>query len=394
MFDLVLEGGGAKGAAFVGALEVLLEGDRNQPRRIVGTSAGAITATLLAAGYTPSELLAAVTARQTVMEEGVPREQSRFLGFMDIPRPESFAGPVRDASLPLKLLRDLDLPYVPDAIEERLEDFILDRMLAKSRRYRQLFSFVERGGLYAGDDFLQWIREKLEGRPRVRGGDRLEDEPPIRGRDTLAEFQQKTDRELSVVASDTTAREMLVLNHRTAPDLPVAWAVRMSMGIPFIWQEVEWRSDWGTYKGREWAGHQIVDGGLLSNFPIRLIAKPSIAAEQEKNEEIMGHKGLGGAEILGLLIDETLEVPGEEHVEGNRQRFDLKPVERISRLLDTMMGAADTSVLQHYKDKVCAVPAKGFGTLEFDLEGERLGHFLEGGRNAMREHLKSRGFAA
>lgn len=52
-FDLVLEGGGAKGAALVGALEVLLGGGRYRPRRVIGTSAGAITAALLTAGFSP-----------------------------------------------------------------------------------------------------------------------------------------------------------------------------------------------------------------------------------------------------------------------------------------------------------------------------------------------------
>jgi predicted acylesterase/phospholipase RssA len=51
---LVMKGGGIKGLAYVGALEVLLE--HYTFDRYVGTSAGAITALLLAAGYTTDEL--------------------------------------------------------------------------------------------------------------------------------------------------------------------------------------------------------------------------------------------------------------------------------------------------------------------------------------------------
>ena len=40
------------------------------------------------------------------------------------------------------------------------------------------------------------------------------------------------------------------LNHRTAPNCPVAWAVRMSMSIPFIWQAVVWEEAWGLYLER------------------------------------------------------------------------------------------------------------------------------------------------
>lgn len=51
---LVLKGGGIKGLAYIGALEVLYRHFRFD--RFVGTSAGAIVATLLAAGYQPDEL--------------------------------------------------------------------------------------------------------------------------------------------------------------------------------------------------------------------------------------------------------------------------------------------------------------------------------------------------
>src|SRR6185436_14340656 len=75
-FDLVFEGGGAKGSVFAGALEVFFSAG-HQPARLVGTSAGAITAALLAAGYTPAEMLAAVNEQRG----GKPR----FATFMDVP---------------------------------------------------------------------------------------------------------------------------------------------------------------------------------------------------------------------------------------------------------------------------------------------------------------------
>ncbi|HEX9995232.1 MAG TPA: patatin-like phospholipase family protein [Acidimicrobiales bacterium] len=55
--NLVFEGGGVKGIAYAGALAVLAERDV-LPRvtAVAGTSAGAITAALVAVGYTPEEL--------------------------------------------------------------------------------------------------------------------------------------------------------------------------------------------------------------------------------------------------------------------------------------------------------------------------------------------------
>ena len=54
-FDLVCEGGGVRGIALVGALEVLEEAGYEAHYR-AGTSAGAIVATLHAAGYRAAEL--------------------------------------------------------------------------------------------------------------------------------------------------------------------------------------------------------------------------------------------------------------------------------------------------------------------------------------------------
>jgi NTE family protein len=55
--QLVFEGGGVKGIAYVGALEALDEaGVLGQVRAAAGTSAGAITAALVALGQTPAEL--------------------------------------------------------------------------------------------------------------------------------------------------------------------------------------------------------------------------------------------------------------------------------------------------------------------------------------------------
>jgi len=55
--NLVFEGGGVKGVAYGGALQALQQMDILQHiKRVAGTSAGAITAALLAVGYTPGEL--------------------------------------------------------------------------------------------------------------------------------------------------------------------------------------------------------------------------------------------------------------------------------------------------------------------------------------------------
>lgn len=365
-YDLVFEGGGAKGAAFVGALQAF-ERHGHRPRRVIGSSAGAITACLIAAGFDSRENLAA-------LREKTADGRSRFETFMDVPTVYQDAN-VKD-QLGHWLRTELDNPDIPNFVEP-----IADRLIeavVRGELGRHLISLFLWGGWYAGDEFMRWLREKLN-----EGGRALADS-------TLLEFHEKTGRDLSVVASDLTGKEMLVLNHRTAPTLPTVWAVRMSMGCPFAWQEVTWRQEWGTYRGRSLVGDKVVDGGLLSNFPISLFV-----AEDENIDEIMG-EGSQSEDVIGLLIDESLEVPGAGETAptshtgpGLLDRIDLleSMMLRIHGLAETVLSAHDKAMLSAYKSKICHLPAKGIGTMEFNMPPERMDAVRRAGDAAMEAFL-------
>ena len=99
-YDLVFEGGGAKGVVFIGAIKVFEE-KGFKARRLVGTSAGAITATLLAAGYSAKEI------RETANEK-LTNGKPRFSSFMDIPK--SFEEKVIRESLTYAIFRKIKIP--------------------------------------------------------------------------------------------------------------------------------------------------------------------------------------------------------------------------------------------------------------------------------------------
>lgn len=364
-FDLVFEGGGAKGTVFIGALQEFQQ--RNiAGRRFVGTSAGAITATLLAAGYSADEMLAAVM-------EKTPDGKPRFSTFMDIPA--SFDQQDILDSYTYRFFNEVDMPFLGKRSEENIDEKIFEHLMEHDR-YRVLFSFIERGGVYEGRKFLEWLTEKLNADCRNLGTA------------TLREFRDITGNELTVVASDTAAQEKLVLNSLTAPDCPVAWAVRMSMSIPFVWQEVRWQKSWGTYRGRDITGHTIVDGGVISNFPLDLVATgdPAII-------DVMGTTGTVDAPQLGLLIDEKIEVPGAAGTEPKadegllEKAKELKTVKRLMRLVDTMTDANDKFVMSIHPSKVCRLPAKGYGTTEFDMSDKRVRLLIDAGRDAAKQCL-------
>jgi predicted acylesterase/phospholipase RssA len=361
-FDIVFEGGGAKGSVFAGAMEEFYAAG-HRPARLVGTSAGAITATFIAAGYQPHEMLAAVNEKQ----DGKPR----FACFMDVPNAVYLDGDVRESSQLMSILKAVNVPGMPDRIERWVDDSLLHALLKTSPHFRQIFSLVELGGLFGGEAFCQWLIEKLG----AKG---------VAEKCTLAELHEEKGCDLSVLATDASNQEMLILNHRTAPQVPVVMAVRMSMSIPFVWCEIEWKAEWGRYLGTDKAGARIVDGGVLSNFAIDLVATENARAKRFMGEDTDATEALN----LGLLIDETLPVAG---FEGRPVRTNpLKTIRRVQRLVDTMTGARDNASIVEFQDQVCRLPAKGYGTTEFDMPSEKLDALVEAGRAAMRQHLAGR----
>jgi NTE family protein len=368
-YDLVFEGGGAKGMAFVGALQEL-EVRGHTPARLLGASAGAIMSTFLAAGYDSREMADALAET----EEG----QSVFLGFLEPPKrptPEELQN-----SAIRKLLRDVNLRIIPDFMEDKIDDAIAN-LIASSSRTNQIFSFIDKGGFYEANRFLSWLREKLNcGIYQLERGAFEKGRERNFGEMDLAQFREATGVDLSLVASDTTAASILILNSRTAPNCPLVWAVRMSMSFPLLWQEVVWQPEWGKYRGQDIGGHTIVDGGMLSNFPIELFI-----SNQKYVINVMGEKVTDQLHVLGLLIDEGIEVPGEEEAEATTKGIQfskLETVQRVMKLINTMTQAHDKKVIDEYERLVIRLPAKGYGTIEFGMSEKRRNALVNAGRKA------------
>jgi len=355
-YDLVFEGGGAKGMVFVGALREFFRRGHT-PGRLLGTSAGAITAALLAAGYTPAEM-------QAALDEQVDGK-SVFCAFLAPPSP--LPAEALEGGVTLALLERYDNPLVPNVVES-LADRALLAALNAGGLGRSLLSVLECGGLYSADAFLAWLRRKLNS-GQVNG------QPRAWGDLTLEQFAAATGSDLTVVAADTTAREMLILNARTAPQLPVIWAVRMSMSVPLVWQEVTWQAAWGPYRGVSLAGHTVVDGGLLSNFPLELFVSglPTVTA-------LMGEKH--SDEILGLLLDDDTPIPGLPAAPAAAT-----PWQRWENMLWTALGAHDNAIIAAFGRLVARLPAGGIGLTQFDLTQEQRNLMLSAGEKAMQKYF-------
>ncbi len=177
--NLVFEGGGVKGIAYAGAIAVLEEkGILPDIRRVAGTSAGAITAALLALG----------ASSQSVQEIVGGTD---FREFMD-----NSWGVLRD-----------------------------------------IFRLVKKYGWYKGDKFAEWMKQQIFA---LTGGQADMTFGQLAG--LAADDDETPYRELWMVASNLSMQSPQVFSAETTPDVPIWRAVRMSMSIPLFFASVDYEA--------------------------------------------------------------------------------------------------------------------------------------------------------
>ncbi|MFL5339145.1 MAG: patatin-like phospholipase family protein [Gemmataceae bacterium] len=398
--DLVFSGGGTRGVAHAGAVDVL---EQRKPtiRRVVGTSAGAIAAVFGAAGIPAADYLKLVPAKA-----GDP---FKFNAFMAPPAGDKVRDSARkkDSQTRMLLRSAVDSaadkflegiaqrrprigelmqgafnvgkqPFYEAAFERFLERAAeRDQDPTNPRKTVMLFSLLEFGGFFDPELFRLWLVEQISARL-----------PTFTKTTTLKQFQAMTadvGRDFSVVAADSTDAKPLVLNHRTAPDCPVVDAVLMSLSVPLMWPEVVWRKEWGKYLDRDLDGHFIIDGGALANFPLRY----AVDRNDDDVRQVMGEPDREPGAVIGLLLDGSLPVPGDV---AAAERPDFKLLERIDRAVATL-SSWQADVTKGHEELICRIGTKGHPGLEMTQTPEavqRLQAMVNSGRCAMTDYLKKR----
>ncbi|MFZ5642945.1 MAG: patatin-like phospholipase family protein [Bacillota bacterium] len=300
--DAVFEGGGVKGIGLVGALYYAEKEKKIQWQNIAGTSAGAIVAALLASNYSADEIKDIIF--------GLDFSLIKDKGFID-----HFSIPGKT----LSLLLEKGI-YEGKFIEKFMEGLLL-----------------KKGVSTFGD-----LRIEGETNPRYM-------------------------YRLNVIASDITRGKMLVLpadvrDYGIEPDsFSVARAVRMSMSIPVFYEPVA--IDY-LHNGKMIKSY-IVDGGILSNFPVWLFD-----SECEPEWPTFGFR----------LIEPSY---GEPRSINNIIDF-------LAAMIGTMMEAHDERYIQdeNFRRTIC-VPTMGVGTTEFDITPERKDMLFWSGYNAAQNFFNS-----
>lgn len=248
--DGVFAGGGVKGIAFAGTAAAA-EQAGVRFRRVAGTSAGAIVAGLLAAGYRAAELLEILSANP----------------FASLLKPP---------------------------------------LLHKFGRAGSALHVLMRNGLYSAEPLTDWLRGLLSAKQ-------------------VATFADLQPGSLRVIASDLTRGRLVILpddlrHYGMEPELfSVAEALAMSARIPYFFEPAT--------LGRS----VIVDGALLSNFPIWLFTERLCNEYSKPREDVP---------VIGFRFREREQF----HEIGG-------PLSMLAAIAETMMSAHDQHVIERETPK-------------------------------------------
>ncbi|CAI6063073.1 hypothetical protein PAECIP112173_01869 [Paenibacillus sp. JJ-100] len=206
-------------------------------------------------------------------------------------------------------------------------------------------------GLYSGEALEAWIREMLA----------------QKGIRTFGDLPQG---KLLITASDISNGNILVL-----PDdirrfgieptkLEVAKAVRMSCSIPYFFDPVIIRKSPNMSRGLSFQDQfvYVVDGGLLSNFPLWLFD---------------GERSESGGDIIPVV---GFKMVGKTEVDPPRIKG---PLTMLQALVETMLTAHDERYIEQInRFRTVKIPTRGIKPTQFNLSMQESTNLYHAGLSA------------
>jgi len=222
-------------------------------------------------------------------------------------------------------------------------------------------------GIYEGEYFEEWLENLLKAKGKTTFGDITTDY-----------LEEKYKYKLQVIAADITDRRLLVLpgalkDFGYNPDqFSISRAVRMSMSIPVFFEPVRLPDS----SGRD---HFIVDGGILSNYPIWLLDDGT----NNPDWPTFGFK--------------LIEVDKRDLKTANRNPIN-NPVSFLKAIAGTMMDAHDSYHISNSKgdyDRTIGIPTvicingveKEIKTTDFNITQEESQALFKNGESTAKNFL-------
>jgi NTE family protein len=216
--------------------------------------------------------------------------------------------------------------------------------------------FIKKG-LYSGEALEQWIHKLLA----AKG---------------IRTFGDLKPNQLRIIASDISQSKLMVLPDDLSQygidsrKFPVSKAIRMSTSIPYFFDPVMLRKRRsGEAKGEPFHNQfvYVVDGGILSNFPLWIFDK-----EKETEDE----KGIPaiGFQLVGRSSKEPRTISG--------------PISMFQALFSTMMDAHDERYIEESSQfRTIKIPTVGVQVTQFNISKEKSEELFQSGVKAASKYF-------
>jgi NTE family protein len=332
--ELVFEGGGVKGLVYAGALKALEEDPEilKGVQRVAGSSAGAMTALMVALGYTQAEI-----------EEK---------------------------------LKKIDFSKFKDHEPSRFG--VLGRMFGEIKNIKNILGLKR--GYYLGKVLHKWIEdvvaEKLGNKQAT-----FED------LDRKVQEDNLTFKHLFVTATNCNTNKTEIFSHEKHKSASIADAVLASTSIPRFFQarymDSNFKIDWNPTRAKVNRGDltPYVDGGELDNDPIEIFNDPKYWAPGYW--DLAADKAINPS-ILNFRVDTQEEINTLWGKPNSRvAKFFLWLSDRLNPM------QSDTTKLRKYGIQTIQIPDTGIKSTQFSLTDEEKEELQRSGYEATSCYIKN-----
>lgn len=340
--NLVFQGGGPKGIAYVGALEEYqkrfsspLRDALGDVQRVAGTSAGAITAALVALNVTPEKI-------------------RQILSLTDL---KAFVGGQEFKSV-----------------------WTLDGMRAF---IKNAYALSQKTGLVDGETFRLWMETQIKDslgsdyKKNMTLGD-------------LANLKKagKPYKHLFVIgthvndASGTARMEIFSSENDSMKDYIISDIIRISMSIPGVFtpHQIHFRNNKNERK--PYSDGLYVDGGIVNNFPITIFDNPKYQQAHSTGDTplLFNKKTLG----FSLLSPDEINRFKTEYGENAQQKS-----ENGYDILSAVLSTVYNNELAHFNEadltRTIFINSKGIKLTDFSLSEAKKQELIVSGQTAIKE---------
>lgn len=170
---------------------------------------------------------------------------------------------------------------------------------------------------------------------------------------TLSQLFDKSNINLIITSVCLETQKPVYFNYESDPNLKVYQALRMSMGIPFLYTAIK-------YKNKT-----FVDGGIIDNFPIGLF-------------------NMNDSDILGFsLCSESEYIKPKDNKINSLYSY-------ITSIVNCVLTELEFHKLSNYKNKIVFIDTSNFNALDFEMNESKKLDLINIGFNYTSEFIKSK----